>query len=247
MLDTAKRILAHPHLVCFWDFQESPGEARVARGPYRYRLVEMNGPIRREPGGIFGPYAARLERGQWFLLPRRECPALDFHGRSASLTLAAWIKRSAGESRECQAVAGMWNEEERKRQYALFLNLRIWNSAEQAAGHVSSCGGPTPGYPWCMTAAIGRTPVSREEWHMVAFTYDGEYAKVYLDGELDEREKYNPFRYDEGLFDGGEDGADFTVGAVYRAGEMGNFYTGLIGGLAVFNRALAEEEIRAFS
>ena len=38
----------------------------------------------------------------------------------------------------------------------------------------------------------------------------------YLDGRLDYRDKYNPFEYREGLFDGGVDGSDFTVGAVDR-------------------------------
>ncbi|WP_391572362.1 hypothetical protein [Cohnella sp.] len=45
------------------------------------------------------------------------------------------------------------------------------------------------------------------------------------------------------MFDGGPTGADFTVGAVDRSGEMGNFYAGQLGGLAVFNRALNEREI----
>jgi hypothetical protein len=141
-------------------------------------------------------------------------------------------------------VAGIWNETAKKRQYCLFLNLRIWNSAEQVCGHVSAIGGPTPGYRYCMTASIGGTPVSKGEWHTAAFTYDGHHARSYLDGRLDVRDGFNPYEYPDGLFDGGEDGADFTVGAVDRSGEMGNFYNGLLGGLAVFNRALSEEELR---
>ena len=53
----------------------------------------------------------------------------------------------------------------------------------------------------------------------------------------------NPYEYPGGLLDGGENGSDFTVGAVHRSGEMGNWYVGLIGGLAVFNRALSDEEM----
>lgn len=96
-----------------------------------------------------------------------------------------------------------------------------------------------------MTTAIGSTPVFKGELHAAAFTYDGAYAKVYLDGVLDKRETYNPFYYPEGLNDGGLNGADFTVGAVNRSGEMGNFYAGLIGGLAVFNKALTAKELVA--
>src|SRR5690606_8724164 len=91
-------------------------------------------------------------------------------------------------------------------------------------------------------SAIGQTPLS-DDWHFVAFTYDGTYAKVYLDGILDEREQFNPYYYPDGLFDGGQDGADFTVGAVDRSGEIGNFYNGLLGGLAVFDRSMSAEEI----
>ncbi|MNL87858.1 hypothetical protein D3C87_2172410 [compost metagenome] len=57
------------------------------------------------------------------------------------------------------------------------------------------------------------------------------------------RETYNPYAYPEGLYAGGAAGADFTVGAVYRSGAMGNFFAGHLGGLAVFNRALGDEEL----
>ncbi|TBL74688.1 LamG domain-containing protein [Paenibacillus thalictri] len=237
------RIVEHPDLVSFWDFQEEAGEPRIAKGPFRYALTEMNGPIARIEAGVCGPYAASIEFGQWLNLPRRDCPALDFHGPDAQLTIIAWLKRADMVNRGCQAVAGMWNESEKKRQYCLFMDLRIWESGDQLGGHVSSVGGPTPGHPWCMTTAIGATPVSKAEWHAAAFTYDGLEARVYLDGVLDRRDVYNPYAYPEGLFDGGPEGADFTVAAVHRSGEMGNFYAGLIGGLAVFKKALNEEEI----
>lgn len=233
----------HPALVSFWDFQEESGTARVAKGPCPYRLTEMAGQIERVEGGLFGPYTARVAFGQWWNLPRAQCPSLDFHGPEAKLTVIAWLKRENRENEGCQAIAGMWNETERKRQYCLFLDLRIWESGDQVCGHVSSSGGPTPGYKWCMTTAIGRTKVQKGEWHAVAFTYDGTFAKVYLDGRLDRREKFNPYRYDEGLFDGGPDGADFTVAAVHRSGEMGNFFAGDIAGLAVFREALGDEEM----
>lgn len=41
----------------------------------------------------------------------------------------------------------------------------------------------------------------------------------------------------------GNNGSDFTVGAVLLKTGMGNFFKGLIGGLAVFDRALSEAEI----
>jgi hypothetical protein len=233
-----------PGLISFWDFSEVAGSERVSVGPHAYRLKEMNGHIAQSGEGVFGPYAADLRFGQWFRIPRDECPELNLHGLHAQVTVAAWIKWGVSDYNGCEAIAGFWDESRRKRQYCLFLNLRIWESAEQVCGHVSSVGGPAPGFLYCMDAAIGKTPVSHGEWHFVAFTYDGVEARAYLDGRLDERDGYNPYNYVGGLFDGGADGADFTVGAVNRSDEMGNFFTGLLGGLAVFNRALTSEEIR---
>ncbi|NOU69421.1 LamG domain-containing protein [Paenibacillus sp. LMG 31461] len=240
-------ILAQPSLVAFWDFQEGAGEKRIAKGPNAYVLQEGARLVHREEDGIFGPYAARLNFGDWFMTPREMCPELNFHGSRSNLTILAWIKREKNDYQHCQAIAGMWDETDSKRQYALFLNLRIWDSYEQVGGHVSAGGGPTEGYTYCMTSSLGATEVNREEWHVVGFTYNGKEAISYLDGKLDQRETYNPFYYGEELYDGGQNGSDFTVGAVHRSEEIGNFYTGLLGGLAVFNRALTQEEIAILS
>lgn len=241
-----KTLLETSHLISYWDFQEEAGRDRVACGAYPYKLKEMGGPIERVMDSVGGKYGARMVPGKWFMIPRAQCPALDIHGPQAQLTLLAWIKREPKtvQTGECQAVAGLWDESRRKRQYCLFIDLQIHNSKDQAGGHVSSIGGPTPGHPYCMDAAIGKTPISLDQWHYLAFTYDGEYARVYLNGNLDSRDSFNPYLYKGGLFDAGPEGADFTVGAVDRSGEMGNWYTGLLGGLALFNRALPESEIR---
>lgn len=78
-------------------------------------------------------------------------------------------------------------------------------------------------------------------------SYDGIQAMAWLDGRLDRREDLNPYLFAGGLHDGGEGGSDFTVGAVHRSGEMGNFFSGYLGGLAVFDRALSSAEIWALS
>ena len=67
---------------------------------------------------------------------------------------------------------------------------------------------------------------------------------MYVNERLDALEHYNPFPYANGLFDGGEDGGAFTVGAVHRANEWGNFFGGRISGLAAFFRALTDTEMR---
>ena len=118
-------------------------------------------------------------------------------------------------------------------------------SGDQVCGHVSYVGGPTPGEKWATDASIGKTRVAYGEWVTVAFSFDGAYAKSYLNGKLDRREGLNPYPFEHGLFDGGEQGSDFTVGAVDRLGEMGNYFVGGIAQLAIFDRALSESEIGA--
>ncbi|WP_240418769.1 LamG domain-containing protein [Paenibacillus periandrae] len=241
----ASAVLNTPGLVSFWDFQEPSGESPTSQGKERYVLQDGNGAVAKANEGVFGPAAADIRNGQWYRIARADCPSLDFHGETA-FTLCAWLKRfGQQESTKCEAVVGMWDETYKHRQYCMFLNLRIWDSAQQLCGHVSAEGGPTPEYKYCMTSAIGQTEVSFEEWHFAVFTFDGEYAKVFLDGQLDERETFNPYLYPKALHNGGSEGSDFTIAGVNRSGEMGNFYEGLLGGLAVYDRCLSADEITA--
>ncbi|MEK3724530.1 LamG-like jellyroll fold domain-containing protein [Paenibacillus sp. FSL H8-0034] len=241
----ASAVLNVPGLVTFWDFQEPQGELPVSKGKEQYVLEEGGSAIFKGNEGVFGPVSANILNGQWYRIARNDCPSLDFHGKTA-FTICTWLKRSGDyESTKCEAVVGMWDETDKHRQYCMFLNLRIWESAQQLCGHVSAEGGPTPDYKYCMSAAIGQTEVSFGDWHFAVFTYDGEYAKVFLDGQLDERESFNPYSYPKELHNGGVGGSDFTVAGVNRSGEMGNFYEGLMGGLAIYDRCLSADEIAA--
>jgi hypothetical protein len=229
--------------VCRWEFQEPTGSPRVSTGRFAYALQERNGPIARADDDPARPGCIELREGQWLTLPRAECPALNLRGPDARVSVVAWVKRHAKSDGECQAVAGMWNETHRTRQYCLFLNLGIWESADQVCGHLSSTGAPSPGYEYCMEAAIGASAIPLESWHHVAFTFDGTWARAYLDGRLDGRPGLNPYFWPCAINDGGTDGSDFTVGAVFRNGEMGNWFVGHLGGLAVYDVALSPEEI----
>ncbi len=231
-------ILNMPDLLALWDF--SVENYQTSHGAHAYTLQPMNGDPERTEDGIY------LRRGQWFRIPRAKCPALNIHGQGAQVSVLAWVKRmQQPPTYDCETIAGVWDESRKKRQYCLFLDLPIWDSKDQVGGHVSHHGGPTPGHPYSMDAAIGATPVPFDAWSLVGFTYDGEYARAYLNGKLDEREGRNPFHYRQGLFDGGDDGADFTVGAVSRSGEPGNFFHGVLGWTAVFDSALGDKEMEA--
>lgn len=243
-----------PGLIAFWDFQQPAGQRFTAKGMGVFPLREMEGPIERVEDGVFGKQAAKIRSGQWMRIPRDQLGPLDIHGPKAQVTLVAWIKRDA--KNFWQSIAGVWDETHKKRQYMLFLNARARtnhqtmerdNCQDLIHGHVSSVGGPTPGYTVCRTYSSGTTPIPMDQWTMIAMTYDGKHSRVYVNGKLDAEENYNPFPYDKGLFDGGNDGADFTVGANHVAGlQNNNRFGGLIGGLAVFDRALSEEELLEF-
>ena len=231
-------------LVCFWDFSEKANQSRVSKkSPFLYALREGGKPIQRVKDGIFGKWSANVTEGDWFYISGKDCPALNIHGKDAQVTVVAWIKRGKKSFSQCEAIAGIWNETNKKRQYCLFMDLRIWKSSQQVGGHISGVGGPTDGYKYCMDASIGQTTVPFDEWQCIGFTYDGEKACSYLNGKLDLREGRNPYPYNLGLYDGGAGKSDFTVGAVDRSGEMGNFFVGKIGGLAVYNRALTPKEM----
>ncbi|SKB05246.1 Concanavalin A-like lectin/glucanases superfamily protein [Prosthecobacter debontii] len=244
-------ILKMPNLVAFWDFQEAAGEKRWSQGGEKLALQEKKGPINRVQDGVFGPWSVDIKRGQWLMLPRAEIGALNIHGKEAQVTVVAWVKRQAKEP--WQAIAGVWDETHKHRQYCLFLNaprgtradeMKRYPLANRIHGHVSGVGGPTPGEEFCITYSSGATEIPLQQWHCLAMSYDGQASRVFVDGKLDSLEHYNPFPYSEGLHDGGVEGADFTVGAVHRGGVWGNFFGGQIGGLAVFNRALEESELQ---
>lgn len=231
-----------PGMICCWDFGSEKKYQSKSR--HAYTLLEGNTAPTENTEGIIGKGSIEFTEGQYLYIPRADCESLNIYGKNAAVTVLCWLKRKKKSRVQCEAVAGMWNETEKKRQYCLFLNLRLFDSADQVCGHISGVGGPTPGEKYCVDAAIGQHPLEMEEWHFTAFTYDGKMIRAYLDGLPDTREERNPYIYDAGIFDGGKDGADFTVGAVHRSNEMGNHFVGNISGLAVLDRALSESEIR---
>ncbi len=264
----AATVLQTPDLVAFWDFQNADFSAI---SPHQIRLETVGEAPRIENSGVFGPNCARFESegfiSRGFLRATfQDAPQLSIGGPDAQLSIVAWLKRArrpAEEHNGCQFVAGVWNKHG-GRQYGMFLNLQIWDSGEQVGAHISRDGGATPGFPYCMDAAIGATQIGIETWHCAAISYDGQNAKVFLDGVLDAREPQgepcrNPFFYPAGLLDGD---ADFTIGAVERPAKvvtnadgsfseqgalLANPFVGCLGGLAIFERALSEAELKALA
>lgn len=257
--DAAPFPLTVAGLVCFWDFQDGDGRL-TSKGPFRYTLEERNGTIVSVPEGVFGS-ALRIEHGQWLRILRRDCPALNLRGDDP-VTMIAWVKR--GSESPWQYIAGMWNERDSLRQYALFSCGHMQTHAKtmdrtpakhQVHGYVSDVGGATPGKPYCFSYATGRHALETNAWAMIAFTYDRKELRVYFNGELDANEDCNPFPWDKRIFDPGEKGSDFTIAQRALPAWPGypdrqepthkEGFGGLLGGLAVYKRALAAGEIRA--
>ncbi len=248
----AAAVLRVPDLVSFWRFQEEPGTERVAEGRFKAVLLEGNRkPVGRAEEGLFGDFSLSIRQQQWLRIPRAKLGPLNIHGPKAQVTLIAWVKRQADSF--WQSVAGVWNESHSGRQYMLFLNARAAtdsrtlereNCRDRIHGHISALGGKTPGHEVWKQYASGASEVSMGEWHMLALTYDSKQIRVYLDGKLDAWEHFNPFPYAEGIFDGGPEGAEFTVGANHvKEIENNNPFGGKIAGLAVFDRALTDDEL----
>jgi hypothetical protein len=242
-------VMTLPGLVSFWDFQQPAGQQRLAHGQGAYALHEAGGTIDRSDGGIFGPYCAQVAEGRWLECPREACPLLNLHGPEAEVSVLAWVRREDRRYQHAQAVAGIWHDAIHRRQYGLFIDIRQQDSSDQVAGQISCVGAQNGGQKYNCEAAIGSTRIS-SGWHFLACTFGraesgGNEARVYIDGRLDQRPGLNPSSWSGGIANGGAGGADFTVAAVHRAGEVGEWFVGAIGGVAVCNRAVSAQAIEA--
>lgn len=250
-----------PGLVALWDFKEKKGHARKAVGKGNFPLKEENGSLPRIKEGPLSGYSAKFGNQAFLKLENAKTGALNIYEKKQGVTVIAWVKWEGNTG----FVGGMWNEYQDggKRQYGLFISLPHYNGADQVCGHISKTGKPTPPFPYSIDYSASKQIVQKNEWQCVAFTYNGKYIKSYLNGEFKERdteliehtkgfEPYpdgliqskNPYYFPDGM---GNNGSDFTVGAVLLKSGMGNFFHGLIGGLAVFDRPLSREEIKELS
>ena len=252
------RIKVIEGLVAVWDFKEKNGTSRKASGISSFPLREMNGPILRVNEGPLSGCAAELNGENYMSLPNDETGELNIHGKDGQVTVMAWIKWTGIQT---GFIGGMWNEstDGGKRQYGLFVSLPYYNGKDQVCGHVSKTGKATPPFPYSIDYSASKEKVVKNDWCCVAFTYDGQYIKSYYNGRFESRkpelinhtvgfEKYpngliqtkNPYYFPDGI---GNNGSDFTVGAVRLKNGMGNIFIGLIGGLVVYKRALNDNEI----
>jgi hypothetical protein len=247
-------------LVAFWTFQEEAGQPRLSVATkHSLPLEEQAGKVARivpEDGAPFGRYAAQIREGQWLLLPREKIGPLNFHGKDTQFSVIAWVKRDKKTMtpERCEAIAGIWDEPRNLRQYCLFLNIRVNKNhpkeriQDKVSAHVSVGGGATPGFKWAYDVAQSKTSVPHNEWVCAAFTYDGKEVRAYYNGVCEEHEGYNPYKFPDGIYDGGEKGSGFKVGVTDELhGKKCNWFAGTVGGIALFDRALTAAEMKTLA
>ena len=242
--------------VALWDFKEEKGGDRYANNKKKYPLKDVFGSVERVNEGPLSGYSAKFDGKSYLFLDNEKLGGLDI--TSPGVTVIAWVKWTGEQT---GFVAGAWNEYEDggKRQYGLFVSLPHYNGKDQVCGHISKTGKPTPPFPYSIDYSASKQVVGKDEWSCIGFTYDGKYIKSYCNGVFEPREEElikntkgfegypdglmqskNPYYFPDGM---GSNGSDFTIGSVFVHGNMGNFFKGLIGGVAVFSKSLSEEEM----
>jgi len=237
-------------------------------GPYRLIDGNSSSPIHTVAveNAPFGAFAALFNTSETnnsarLYAPRESVPRITdgIGGPNATVTLVNWVRVSPGHLPE-GFVSGVWDEygveggASGARQYAIFLNLGACSPSNGSsyrgglASHISPVGGPTPGQKYCMTAACDPRPVPPNAWHCLATVYDGEYIRAFVNGTLEGNAWRNPFALTGGIFSPsglpGRVGAEFGVGANRVNSTPGspfhwsNYYSGFIGGIAVWDSAL---------
>lgn len=257
-----KKIINTKGLVALWDFKEPEGNDRLSYGKSIYKLSEQNGSIPRVQDGPLSGNSALFGNKSFLSLKNAETGHLNIYGAMQGVTVVAWVKWTGEQT---GFIGGMWNEYQDggKRQYGLFVSLPHYNGKNQVCGHISKTGKPTPPFPYSIDYSASKQEVPINQWVCVAFTYDGQYIRSYLNGVFEKREpelikntsgfdgypnglvqSKNPYYFPDGM---GNNGSDFTVGAVLLKSGMGNYFKGQIGGLAVFDRALKDSELLAIA
>lgn len=250
-------MVRHANLVAFWDFDERSDSGWMSTGGKESFCLKSIGNIPHVNEGPLSGSAIELDgRSAYLTLPHSLSGGLNV--QTNQVTVIAWVKWEGG----IGFVAGKWNEYDSggRRQYGLFVSLPHYNGGDQVCGHISKMGGPTDPFPYSIDYSASKRRVPKGGWACVAFTYDGMYIKSYLNGVFEAREpewiehtagflkdkpqgiiqQKNPYFYPYGI---GNNRSDFTVGAVELKSGMGNFFKGQVGGIAVFDVALSEEEM----
>ena len=251
------RILTTRGIIALWDFAENTN-GYLSGGAVAALLRNdwLHMPNQIADGPLSGK-SVLFDGSSFLYLPYKETGLLNV--KNNAVTVMAWIKWTGEQT---GFIAGMWNEYEDggKRQYGLFASLPYYNGRNQVCGHISKTGRPTPPFPFSIDYSASPQVILPNTWTCIAFTYDGRYIRSYLNGVFQKRapelidhttgfegfpdgiiQSKNPYYFPDGI---GDNGSDFTVGAVQLKSGIGNLFKGQIGGIAVFDHALSPGELK---
>ena len=183
---------------------------------------------------------------------------------------------ATGPSTNFGHLAGIWSEPYEARRYVVFGRNPRGKPCPTCTSldvEVSRTGTSEPPCRWSISYAVGSANVTFEEWHVVALTFDGKEIRSYVNGTLDVRPPHrinppsdpcnetwaNPAQVatwsNRSSWGPGGDPTypqqvtDFAVGGQKAAEDKtyGHPWTGLVGGLAVYSRALEPAELAAMA
>ena len=126
-------------------------------------------------------------------------------------------------------IAG-WINMDRRADKSSFLYIAGWGSEGGYNLRVSNSGILQLVHNG-ITAAVGRTAMNLNQWYHIAGTYDGTEGIVYIDGIADGFETMGAYTEPTGTA---------RIGSM---GEGGFFFSGLMDGIQIYNRALSAQEV----
>jgi hypothetical protein len=270
-------------LVAVWDFHaDSEGGNTVTSrvGPESATLTARGTKTVVKDAVDRGPFGPSLVLdGQTVFVKDSDIGALDVaRDGGTQVTVVDWVNDTArnhddaGNGLAFRAGSHCEGGVESARQYgSYFDSIRYlgWNHGHYTP-YIGAQDGASPGYPYnrdyAATARKLFTGVGQGEWHMEAFTYDGEKIIAYVDGLADDWKNVtearplepefplrqtvdrNPFFLGKPI-NNSPTTKRFSIGGSVLGDPPSfngvNYTTGKLGGVAVFNRALTAEEIMA--
>lgn len=249
------KLSADSGVVAFWDFSE-PRAPYISKVGAPLQLVNGAGSrVKKSNGGPLGNSLVFNGTSDYLVLPADQIGALNLGASTGKAFVLAFIKR--GNQSSTGFIAGCWQEDNSnpKRSYGLFIDLPLYGGDNKVCFHVSKTGGASPNIPYSRDYSANGSAEPTLSWTCISGSYDGEYARSYIEGRFEPYTGYtepgapngegltydkNPYAFSLGL---NAIPCDFTVGAVKLTAGMSNFFNGELAAVLVMNRAPTAEEI----
>lgn len=170
---------------------------------------------------VAGAKWVKLPSGKWVLsfngksdnLSCNYSPLLDFSGPIAALTMEAWFSMGENKSTTLIGTGSSGNAGG----YSFYYNETIG----RVCGYIGNPSG------W-KANIYEQTLIEKNTWHHIVYTYDGDYGRIYLDGNL------------EGASTEWTGGMSSTAVPFH----MNSQFAGMIGKISVFDFALSQDRIQ---